>query len=231
MGKISKLSALRRMTDHLTGEPYLLHPQTGQQFRRTVCALAWPMPPYPGCITVVGEARHLPTVLGEPRHLWTMLEYQSPSQSDIITTVEQVLWRYQTPRVITPVDDDRYLLIEVHNDARRAERKPPIRIDTPIRWHGKGEGLMPYYLSLLQRRLVDDKTLHMGQFYAAQDEYRMAQGNDDGVALMRASMSSWPALCALCWCIEAVDMQGDPMGLYAMGSGLPSGHADPLGGY
>ena len=152
---------LKRLTDIITGEPYLEDVQ-GRQYRRAVCALAWPWHPLPGAVVVLGEMRHPPTVMGEARHIYLLAEERSDSPAQLIQTAERYLLRFKTPRIVTPEDDRRIALLDVENDKRRQERKSPLRTEPPLMWHGKGEGLLPYYLSLLQARVKDAKTLELG---------------------------------------------------------------------
>lgn len=218
---------LRRLTDYITGEHYL-QDRTGQQYRRTVCALAWPWHPLPGCVLVLGELRHRPTCIGTPRHVFLLAEQRSDDPAALLRTAERFQFQHGTPRIITPEDDDRILLIDVENDRRREERKPPLRTEPPLRWQGKGEGLLPYYLSLVQTRIVGDKTLHFSSTSSVPAEAGLASTAAAGS--MTAAMIQWPAVCALCWALEALDMQPMPE-WRGYGHGTPGGPADSLGGY
>lgn len=218
---------LRRLTDGITGERYLQDRQ-GQQYRRTACALAWPWHPLPGCVLVLGELRHRPTCVGEPRHIFLLAEQRSDNPAELLRTAERFLFQHGAPRIITPEDDDRILLIDVENDRRREERKTPLRTEPPLRWHGRGEGLLPYYLSLVQARIVGDKTLHFSAVSTVPAEAGMA--SDAATESMNAAMIRWPAVYALCWALEAMDMQPMPE-WRGYSHGVPGGPADGLGGY
>lgn len=213
---------LQRLTDAVTGEPYLLDRHTGRQYRRTVCALAWPWHPLPGCVLALGEARFRPTTAGEDRHVFLLAEERSESPARLMEAAESFLRRYAAPRIIAAETDPRFRLLEAENDRRRRERKPALRLDAPLSRQGGGEGLLPYYLSLLQGRVQDAKTLFLGRTSGIPDE--AARAGTDGTADMR----QLPGLCALSWALEALDMQ--PMSEWrARTDGF--GPADPLGGY
>ena len=215
---------LNRLTDIITGEPYLADVR-GRQYRRVVCALAWPWHPLPGAVVALGEMRHPPTVLGEARHIHLLAEERSDSPAQLILTAERYLLRFKAPRIVTPEDDRRIALLDVENDKRRQERKSPLRTEPPLMWHGKGEGLLPYYLSLLQARVKDAKTLELGPDTGLPIEATQASAED----AMSGAMIQWPGVCALCWALEAIDMQ--PMGEWGGRLSGAGGPADALGGY
>ncbi len=215
---------LRRLKDNITGEPFL-RGRSGREFRRTVCALGWPWPPRPGCVVVLGEMRHAPTALGERRHILLLSEEWSESPAKLLESAERALRLYHARRIVTPEDDPRIALVDADNDARREERRVPLRTESPLAWHGRGEGLLPYYLSLLHARVKDAKTLFLGASSRLPADVALA----DSEATPQSAMLQWPGLCALAWAVEALDMQ--PAREWSARATLPGGPADALGGY
>lgn len=216
---------LRRLKDYVSGEPFLRGPD-GREFRRTVCALCWPWPPLPGCVVALGEMRHAPTVLGERRHILLLFEEWSESPARLLEAAERALRLCCARRIITPEDDPRIALVDADNDARREERRIPLRTEPPLAWHGRGEGLLPYYLSLLHARVKDGKTLFLGASSRLPADVALA---DRGDVSPQSAMLQWPGLCALAWGVEALDMQ--PATVWGARQTLPDGPADTLGGY
>ena len=217
----------KALTDCITGEPYYVDVVTGQQYRRAVCALAWPWHPLPGCVVALAEHRNRPTVLGEARHVDVMAEAFSTSPEELIRTADRWMRAFHVARLVTPDDDNRLTLIDLENDKRREERKAYLRTEGPLTWHGKGEGLMQFYTSLLHARISDAKTLTFGrksELPTAVQPVIAAPENMD------KPMVKWPAVCALCWAVEAIDLSPLPEWGGA-DSGMPGGPADAVGGY
>lgn len=216
---------LRCLKDNITGEPFL-RDHEGRDYRRTVCALGWPWSPLPGCVLVLGEMRHAPTTLGERRHIRLLFEEWSTSPAKLLETAERALRLYGARRIITPEDDPRIALVDADNDARREDRRVPLRTESPLAWHGRGEGLLPYYLSLLHARVKDSKTLFLGASSRLPGDVALA---DSETTPPQSAMLQWPGLCALAWAVEALDMQ--PVREWHARATLPGGPADALGGY
>jgi len=217
---------LRRLVDGISGEPYYVN-AIDQQFRRAVLALAWPMEPIAGAIVVLGELRHKPTVIGEARHIHLLDEVRSHNPAELIHDAERLMRQNHVPRIITPDDDARSMLIDVENDQRRAQRRYPLRYEPPIQWRGKGTGMLTYYLSLLQTRLVGAKTIFFGPSSSLPSEVSQASTAQQQTTEPR--MDKWPGVCALCWAVEAIDC--NPMHEWSYGAMQPGGHADAIGGY
>lgn len=116
--------------------------------------------------------------------------------------------------------------MDADNDARREERRVPLRTEPPLAWHGRGEGLLPYYLSLLHARVKDGKTLFLGASSRLPADVALADRDD---VSPQSAMLQWPGLCALAWGVEALDMQ--PAAAWGARQTLPDGPADTLGGY
>lgn len=217
---------LRALTDVITGEPYLVDTASGREYRRTVCTLAWPWHPRPGWVVVLAEYRHRPTVMHEARHIDVLAEISSASPEELIRAAERCMRIYHVPRLITPEGDYRIALIELENDRRRAERKPPLRTESPATWNGKGEGLLPFYTSLLHARIVEAKTIKFGNSsLPAEVQPVIADADNAG-----KSMLCWPAACALFWALEAIDLYPVPE-WGGSDRKRPSGPADIIGGY
>lgn len=216
---------VRKLYDNVTGEPYFLEVRTNRQFRRTACGLAWPWGDLvAGCVLVLGELRAPPNALGARRHLHVLAEERSFSTDEMLDHAErlQALWLF--PRVITPSSDKRIILLDAFNDARRRERKPILRSSDPAMWQGKGDGMLPYYVSLLQARITDDKSLFFGADCSARDEAKRMNEKD-----LSRKMVEEPGVCALSWALEEID--ANPMPEWGARHRGHYGPADAVGGY
>lgn len=199
-------------------------PGTGIEYRRTVCALAWPYGDAQGCAIVLGELRNPPNILGARRHLHVLDERRSANPDKLLDEATRMQVRWIFPTVITPVEDPRCILIDAYNAERRRERLPVLRTAEPIAWKGKGEGILPYYVALIQRRVVDDKSLHFGPNCTARDDMQRI-GNDD----LSGRMIELPGVCALSWAVENIDVDALPE--WHERTHITAGPADLLGGY
>lgn len=219
------LQSLQALKDNVTGERYLRGPD-GREYRRAVCALSWPSPPQPGCVVALGEARHAPTVAGERRPLFLLREDWSESPQELLDMAERALRQCRARRVVTPDDDPRIALVDARNDTLREDRRPLLRTEPPLAWHGRGEGLLSYYLSLLHARVKDAKTLYLGPSSRLPAAVALADGPDVST---QTAMLRWPGLCALGWAVEAADMR--PLRETGAARRRVDGPADILGGY
>lgn len=216
---------LRKIQDRVTGEPYYSEVSTGRQFRRTTCALSWPWAEEAGCVIVLGELRNPPTQLGARRHVHVLAELRSHKPHELLDTTERFQCLFLFQRLVTSGSDDRVVLLDDYNDTRRRERKPILRTTDPAAWHGKGEGMMPYYISLVQRRVEEEKSLFFGPDCAARDDVRRAGKGD-----LTRKMLEMPGVCALCWAVEEIDVNSlDEW--HIRNRVRYSGPADALGGY
>ncbi|MEE0814794.1 MAG: hypothetical protein U0M13_03950, partial [Desulfovibrio fairfieldensis] len=77
----------------------------------------------------------------------------------------------------------------------------------------------------LQARVKDAKTLELGPDTGLPIEATQASAEE----AMDRAMIQWPGVCALCWALEAIDMQ--PMGEWGGRQSGVGGPADALGGY
>ncbi|MBQ7607971.1 MAG: hypothetical protein IJU76_08395 [Desulfovibrionaceae bacterium] len=215
----------KAIKDTLTQEVFFLDVATHTQYRRTVCALAWPWLPSPGAVVVLAERRNKPPVLNEKRHLDLVAECISETPDELMSQADRYMAAFKVPQLVTPVDDERIALLDALNDERRERRKQPLRYQHPVEWHGKGEGLLPYYVSLIRARIVNAKTLHFSQY--SQLPAECAVLNSDTMPLTQA-MITMPSVCALAWAVEAID-RDEPHSLDT--SALLQGPSDRLGGY
>ena len=106
---------------------------------------------------------------------------------------------------------------------RRSLRRYPIRYGDPQGWKGKGEGLLPFYHSLIQRRTFSEKTLFLGDSDAAYEVASMQPKFSD------AKITDFPAMAALCFALAEIDI--DPIDDAAGDRSYGTGPADPIGGY
>ena len=132
--------------------------------------------------------------------------------------------RYVVDVLVTPIDDERFLLLEEFNDRRRRARLPVLRADNPVNWHGRGEGLLPYYAQLIERRLRSEKSLFLGTDCSGALEMERLSPDD-----ANGKMLDFPGVCALCWALEYLD--ANPLSEWGERRGGERGPADLVGGY
>jgi len=208
----------------IIGDPYLLDVTTGTEYRRTVCALAWPYADVHGCVIVIGELRHPPAMMDARRHVHVLGEARSASPDKLLEEAARMQVKWLFPTVVTPVGDPRITLVDQYNADRRRARLPVLRLVEPSAWRGKGEGLLSYYMAILQRRITDDKSLHFGPDCTARDEAQRA-GKDD----INRKMIEMPGVCALAWAVENMDVEAQPE--WYERRHIIGGPADQHGGY
>ena len=175
---------------------------------------------------VVSEVRTPPAVIGGRRALIVEKEVRDQSTDKLLDAASQFQMLYLCPTLVTPVEDSLVALIDDYNDSRAEQRQTKLRVDTPARWHGKGEGLLPYYSTMVARRIVDEKTLILNGCTGG-DSLKSQVPDDAG-----RKMVELPAACALCWAVEYYDTHTMPeWGAGSSTSGWDMGPADALGGY
>lgn len=124
----------------------------------------------------------------------------------------------------TPIADNRAYLLDDANDDLRRLRRPLLRFGDPQGWQGRGEGLLPFYHALVQRRTMSEKTLFLGDACTGADEITRLQEED-----MLKKPTDFPGAAALCFALAEIDVAPWPeWGERAKPCG---GSADDLGGY
>ena len=216
----------KRLTDVITKERYYQDVFSKTDYRQSVCALSWPWYPRPGCVIVLAERRSCPNSLGADYHIDIKAEILSQSDQELIESAANLMSKFCVPYLITPVDDKREILIEYENDKRREKKVPTIRIQHPTSWVGQGEDVLPFYVSMLKRRLVDAKTLHFSQLSQIPTDIKTVLGSDK--MALDIQIRRYPSICALCWAIEFIDEQNKIDVNYDK---LLAGAADRIGGY
>lgn len=214
---------LTQATDALTGETYFREPRTGRQFRRVVGGFAWPFAVQPGCLLILGEERNPPCVVGERRHVHVLAEYRDRDVAALMDMGARLQEDWACRVWVTPCDDPRVILLDDYNDTLRRERRRLIRITEPRAWRADGARLIPFYLGILQQRIVSEKTLHFGTDCTASDEARrLGHGNTTDKVVEH------PGAAALFFALAEIDV--NPMPEWG-GRGKHGGAADPVGGY
>ena len=214
----------KKLRDIITGEPYIKDMESGRQFRRTACALAWPYGQESGSVITLGELYAPPNQLGARRHVHVLQERRSFDAEELLQGASLMQRRYVVDVLVTPVDDERFMLLEEYNDRQRRARLPQLRTDDPVTWKGRGEGLIPYYAELAGRRLGAEKSLYFGTDCSGSLELERLSPDD-----ARRRALEMPGVCALCWALEYID--ANPMPEWGERSQVQGGPADPLGGY
>lgn len=214
----------RKLRDNVTGEPYIKDTKSTQCYRRTISALAWPYGQENGSVITLGELYSLPSQLGGRRHIHVLKEVRSCDSEELLQSASLMQSRYVVDVLVTPIDDERFLFLEEYNDRQRQARLPLLRADNPVNWHGRGEGLLPYYASLVSRRLGAEKSLYFGGDCSGSLELERLSPDD-----ARRNMLDFPGVCALCWALEYLD--ANPITEWGERYGGERGPADSLGGY
>ena len=169
---------IRTLRDAMTQETFFLENRTGRQFSRIVAALAWPHGIAQGCVIVLGEIRGRPAVLNVHNHVHVLNEYRSGGVADLVDMAVRLYEDWSASCVITPGDDRRVVFLDAANDDLRRERRRRIRLTDPQAWNGSGERMLPFYLGLLQQRIVGEKTLFFGPDCTAASEAQRLGSED-----------------------------------------------------
>ena len=218
------MAQVKRIHDNVTAEPFYLELRTRRMFRRIVGAIAWPHGETPGSVLVLGEIRSRAAFLNTRHDLHILYERQSDDVQSLIELASRAQDEWHVFMWHTPLVDQRIYLLDDYNDSRRIARQMPMTISDPLGWSGKGEGLLPVYFAMVQRRTLNEKTLFFGPESAAAVEIQRLDPDE-----MNAKPTDYPSAAALFWSVAAVDMIPIP----EWGERLPSfgGPADPIGGY
>lgn len=210
--------------DTLSGEPYVRESGTGRQFRRVVGALTWSHDVQPGCLLILGESRNTLQIYGERRHVHVLAEVRSRDMAVLLDTAARLQEDWACHLWITPSDDPRVILLDDYNDRLRRERRRLIRFAEPQAWRGDGARLIPFYLGILQQRIVSEKTLEFGKDCTARDEARRLDKGDHNEKVIEH-----PGAAALFFALAEIDLNTMPE--WGVRRTRDRGPADPLGGY
>ena len=218
------MPSLRVLTDRVTRERYFVT-ESGIQLRRTTGALVWPYEEKPGSVVVLGETRSLPNFLAQRRHdVHLLAEYKSLDVSLLCDKVEVWTRSWRIQNWATPVSDKRIYLLEDANDELRRLRQPKMRYGDPLGWHGKGEGLLQFYLSLVQRRTLSEKTL-----FLRDDSEAVAQIQSLSRDAVNHKPTEYPSAAALWFALAEIDL--NPKAEWGDLKSLGIRPADEVGGY
>lgn len=219
------MARIRLLRDLITGERYFKEAATGMAFRRTVGSLVWPCGERPGCLVVLGETRSRQNVLGARRHdVHRLEEVRSDDVSVLVSQMARMTEDWLVRYWSTPMADNRAYLLDDVNDNLRRLRRPLLQYGDPQGWKGRGEGLLPFYHALVQRRTKSEKTLFLGDACTGADEIAKLQAED-----MTKKPTDFPCAAALCFALAEIDV--DPWPDWGERTKLYGGPADELGGY
>lgn len=220
------MARMQILTDRFTGEAYFKETITGRQFRRTTGALVWPCVDKGGCALVLGELRSIDNSLATVRHdLFKLEEKQSADPAELCEWAMLLTDSWFVKSWATPLCDKRAYMLDDVNAELRKLRRPRIRYGDPQAWTGKGEGQLPFYHALIQRRTMSEKTLFLGDYSQAAFELERL-GFEDA----NSSLLNFPSAAALCFAVAEVDLNpryGSRLKSYAESFGP----ADGVGGY
>ena len=214
----------KKLRDIITGEPYIQDMNTKRRFRRTVSALAWSYGQESGSVITLGELYAPPNQLGARRHVHVLREVRSFDSEELLQSASLMQGRYVVNVLVTPIDDERFILLEEYNDRQRRARLPRLRADNPVNWKGRAEGMIPYYAEMVGRRLGAEKSLYFGGDCSGSLEMENLEPKDANRKALEM-----PGVCALCWALEYLD--ANPLPEWGERRWNMDGPADTLGGY
>ena len=218
------MANMRMIRSELTGEPYYLESRTGRLFRRMVGALAWPYGETEGCVMVLGESHGNGNVYGGRHHVYVLDEERSINATALFDAMGIMQDQWLVRVWSTPITDNRVWMLDDWNDQRRRARLRRLSIADPVGLAGKGEGQIPFYHTLVQRRTLDEKTLFLGdRCSAAPDIDRMDEQDTNKKVI------EYPGAAALFFALAEIDL--NPMPESEQRQNKHRGPADPLGGY
>lgn len=216
---------VRLLKDLITGERYFKEVATGMVFRRIVGSLVWPCGERQGCLVVLGETRSRQNAMGISRHdVHRLEEMRGDDVSVLLSQMARMTEDWMVRYWATPMADPRVYLLDDMNDNQRRLRRPLFHYGDPQGWQGRGEGLLPFYHALVQRRTRSEKTLFLGDACTGADEIAKLQVED-----MTQKPTDFPGAAALCFALAEIDI--DPWPEWGERVKLCGGPADELGGY
>ena len=150
---------LKRMVDQFTGEKYWKDPVAGIQFRRIVIGLAWPFDTLPGAVVVLGEVRSM-----DPHTHTHKVQLLHDRETNGIDELIRCVWGVATDcgvfDMVSRRDVPEIRFVDAHNRQLAARRSPQIRIIHPQ--EGDDRERFRFWVRLLERRTLDDKTMIFG---------------------------------------------------------------------
>lgn len=219
------MARVRMLTDSVTGEKYFQDVLTRKGFRRISAALVWPCGDRPGSLVVLGESRARENVL-DGRHLVHFLdEVRHQDVKSLVDAMVRMTEDWMVRLWATPMIDGRVYLLDDANDEQRRLGRRQLRFGDPNGWRGHGEGLMPFYHALVQRRTKGEKTLFLGEKCTGADELGKLRADDMG-----KKPTDWPGAAALCFALAAFDLSTMPE-WGERRTRVDCGPADSMGGY
>lgn len=218
------MARIRLLNDVITGERYFKETATGRAFRRITGALAWPCGERPGCLVVLGETRSRQNVLGVRHDIYRLEEFRGDDVKELLTRMVRMTEDWMVRFWATPMADSRVYLLEDARDEQRRFRRPTLHYGDPQGWKGQGEGLLPFYHSLAQRRTRSEKTLFLGDGCSGADEIGKLREED-----MTRKPTDFPGAAAIFFALAEIDV--NPMPEWDERRKIDAGPADLLGGY
>lgn len=218
------MARLRILRDFISGERYFQDPVTGMNYQRTSGALTWPWKDTPGSLVTLGEALGGQNRLGTSRHdVHKLMELQSDDPAELVDALYNMTHDWHIRHWATPLTDKRSHMLEDLNRELRSLRRQVIRYGDPQGWSGKGEGLLVFYHSFVQRRTMSEKTLFIGPGRCA-DELAALDFDD-----VQKSILETPGAAALCFALAELDFNRSLQ--VSRERFQDNGPADFLGGY
>ena len=222
------MAKVKMLRDVVSGEEYWLETATGRQFRRLAGALVWPVfgqgNMAPGALAVLGEARNRENMLGGRHKVWLLEEQRASDVNRLVEALARAQEEWKVRAWATPLADERAYMLDDYNDELRTRNRRNIRFGDPLGWTGKGEGLLPYYHALVQRRTRGEKTLYLGAESTGAAEIGKLQPVDAS-----RKPTDFPGAAAIMFALAEID--ADPWPEWGERRRSDGGPADAVGGY
>lgn len=209
---------LKRMVDQFTKERYWKDTRTGVSYRRIVGGFSWPFDTLPGAFCVLGEVRSV-----DP-HTYT--HRVALLHDEEVTGVDELLRRVHSASVDTGVFDwiarrdvSEVRLVDQFNRLQSSQRQRQIRLVHPQ--EGDDRDRFRFWVRLLERRTMDDKTMTFGESACVRD--RLMALPPEAYA---KEPEEFPAVAALLFALAEIDLRQT----INIGEKLPSS-VDTLAGY
>lgn len=209
---------LKRMVDPFTKDRYWKYPRTGIDFRRIVGGFCWPFGTSPGAFCVLGEVRSV------DQHTYTHRVVLLHDEE--VSGVDELLRRVHSASVDTGIFDwiarrdvSEVRLVDQFNRLQSSQRQRQIRLVHPQ--EGDDRDRFRFWIRLLERRTMDEKTMTFGESACVRDRLMsLPPGAYD------KEPEEFPAVAAMLFALAEIDLH-QPINI---GEKLPSS-VDTLAGY
>lgn len=187
------------MQDAITGEKYWKDTAAGIMYRRIVNALAWPFDTMPGAICVLGEVRSM-----DPHthtHRVNMLHDEEINGVDeLLRVAHGISFDTGVFDWVARRDVSETRIVDQFNRVQSAHRMPQLRLSHPQ--EGDERERFRFWIRLLERRTMDDKTLTLGDSACIRNRL-MALPHES----YAKEPEEFPAVAALLFALAEIDLR------------------------